>query len=1155
MHAVALWARKSASAGVIGDEEDIDFDGCMESSTCSFICTHNGWTELLTHGVAAGLISFQALDVLQWDVTKVVLGGASGAVVHFCGWFAVSVTLYSLGLNSPADPAWHKFEVGAISRAVHLILAMTPLQLARHGEVVLSPATASGLYGIIAAMPLLWMLGTLPPIDAALEWLAEQMAICLFGASPTASPERLIVTLTGAGIAVLVTWGVSHVSIGAAVAVSSGIAALLSQGLQPAFRLTQNENHLDDIVRTLVPGCVGFALRSLSAAVASAIFIGVEVGGSTASAATDFGSALGWTLLIVRGLAFIWAQLNQPFFLRFVHNCFYPAISKRSHTPLLRRFHVMLALLLRLIGSVTLQILLTADGEPIGAKFAFAKAIGGGQVLVWSVLVARALRVMWQTPIDGATELGIVIALGQLQLTDWNGIEFPARLLLVGFCYGRMRDFLQKSMHIIVLLATSWTSKSQRESFNTAAHILLTLLLPLWIVTAAAAALFAAPLLPLLGAPLFVIAYPRPMWHAPPSNAICASSSGKADDMNVDPDVALYKQMTPGLMRAVVEMYEACSAAELRAGDMLLARYEDVIVWLACHESGFGYCVLSVTGLELKITSCHNVEGLRLDEVLAPASEAGSPQCHNRWWGHLLVPIGRRTVEVYSSSPVRLAGIIDNKEALSERLPAAFMKALVWHFCAEGAVLGGRTQHDVTELIDRDDISVASEYFPKHWANHAASACRHKSRDSPFVDCDLRELAVVAFVVGGGLEMVGAHNPLSVPAHGRRIAAYFAFEMDKRRGPMDMADPGLPSMLVGARVPPEFRAVVVQAYRIAFKLVYDATLQLLSERELDRDGGSNELADCLVELTDKSNWYLGPMNSDWSSEMLKRTASLFTVGKGIAASGTVDQGEGSSSSEEYTARLLQFRNVEVLVGKLNASAVRGTWAALSHELHYLGADDDERYSMQANPQLLRNITIEAAPPTVGGYPLFVSERVECGTGSKGDVRSTKSKEGIVADRKDATLHSGEPEETSRGNVVPPVRSDLPYGGDMTMAMRNQDREAIRKIMAARQSQASVSPPTEPSLRVKPKAVSSEEQRNVGQLAGKSTQNASSSSVVVEPGPAGSSSWMESFVASMPDEDTPTRGEPQQVDSGNHNDISQVVEDDMDDLDELERMIL
>ena len=53
-------------------------------------------------------------------------------------------------------------------------------------------------------------------------------------------------------------------------------------------------------------------------------------------------------------------------------------------------------------------------------------------------------------------------------------------------------------------------------------------------------------------------------------------------------------------------------------------------------------------------------------------------------------------------------------------------------------------------------------------------------------------------------------------------------------------------------------------------------------------------------------------------------------------------------------------------------AVKGQWANLAFELLYLTNDDEERYSIQAHPALLRNLTLQMAEPPLG-YPLYATQ--------------------------------------------------------------------------------------------------------------------------------------------------------------------------------------
>lgn len=73
----------------------------------------------------------------------------------------------------------------------------------------------------------------------------------------------------------------------------------------------------------------------------------------------------------------------------------------------------------------------------------------------------------------------------------------------------------------------------------------------------------------------------------------------------------------------------------------------------------------------------------------------------------------------------------------------------------------------------------------------------------------------------------------------------------------------------------------------------------------------------------------------------------------------------------YTGRVLSLQEQLVQVGRLNAEGVRGQWANLSWELLYATNDDEERYSIQAHPFMLRNLTVQAADPPLG-YPIYSS---------------------------------------------------------------------------------------------------------------------------------------------------------------------------------------
>jgi len=80
------------------------------------------------------------------------------------------------------------------------------------------------------------------------------------------------------------------------------------------------------------------------------------------------------------------------------------------------------------------------------------------------------------------------------------------------------------------------------------------------------------------------------------------------------------------------------------------------------------------------------------------------------------------------------------------------------------------------------------------------------------------------------------------------------------------------------------------------------------------------------------------------------------------------------SQGTYTSRVLSKQEIIAPLGRLNGECVRGQWASLALELLYFTNDDEERYSIQAHPTLLRNLSIQAADPPLG-YPVYSSGAV------------------------------------------------------------------------------------------------------------------------------------------------------------------------------------
>ncbi|KAL1790067.1 pecanex 4 isoform X1 [Sigmodon hispidus] len=150
---------------------------------------------------------------------------------------------------------------------------------------------------------------------------------------------------------------------------------------------------------------------------------------------------------------------------------------------------------------------------------------------------------------------------------------------------------------------------------------------------------------------------------------------------------------------------------------------------------------------------------------------------------------------------------------------------------------------------------------------------------------------------------------------------------------------------------PELFQLVRKAFRYTLKLMVDkASLGPIEDFK--------ELTSYLQEY--ERDWYIGLVSEEqWKEAILEEKPCLFSLGY-------------ESTMGVYTARVLVLQELLVHIGKLNAEAVRGQWANLSWELLYATNDDEERYSIQAHPLLLRNLTVQAADPPLG-YPIFSSK--------------------------------------------------------------------------------------------------------------------------------------------------------------------------------------
>ncbi len=207
---------------IIDEEDKIELKGCCSSKTWRFLipCKRH-FANIFLHSTMAAAASMAAGHFLMSKFISDILGGdpGGGVVLSICifGWFSVLQALHALIIISPPETATFRahdsLEIGYMSRSVHVILLTVPhfialirckeYDLAEAGVDPRPPEALDDLlfygkvvgYIAIPMLPILWVVGILPPLEPLLLWLMEQVQVFLFGGSAAASTKRAIVQL------------------------------------------------------------------------------------------------------------------------------------------------------------------------------------------------------------------------------------------------------------------------------------------------------------------------------------------------------------------------------------------------------------------------------------------------------------------------------------------------------------------------------------------------------------------------------------------------------------------------------------------------------------------------------------------------------------------------------------------------------------------------------------------------------------------------------------------------------------------------------------------------------------------------------------------------------------------------------------------------
>lgn len=979
---------------------------------------------ILIHGLASGVLAGGAAYFLEWSSIALHFSRDSpatdslgaGAIVYLvAAWLSFGLCFYALNIRPPsADPnqfgseggGWVQEQINAPFGRAIIVAAIIVYDIALRLTIESDPMSVapvaldvhSVLLIVFVFLPLLFASGALPPVDALVWWALEQLNVVVFAGSIAANNVRTlawIVIHTACATAVFLIWLFeSHTG---AMLFALGLSFFFSWNPLPlrvgaapspdAGSISPDEPYLSFNSRTLLPLRLSTIAKLFLGAVA--IIAGLVLTlGVDASTDTDLIDALGvfrdvdfafdiaalLLCIVLVALSELYLpyvcfnQFRNPFYNKLVQQAV--PLKAAESVPRTTKHEVFLW-----ISRAFLCVYVCFHQRPdlfvrgLSQPPALSELMDSKQQLTlfaYSCLLLRAFNSIWSQTLQSFVHALLVVVINfaaeQQDAEGWVDLDWSVRFLITGFVWSRFRsEVLPKTWFWLTLSYTSFCYPKLRMRHHALMRLVCVLLIPYHVALILVASFLAAPVIPLLGSPILILGYPRPqrIWASFGGKYGMNESSGAA--ANGGPDTVFYKQMLPSIYSALdrgLRNGQLTHLSSLEAGGFFLLRLEPYLLWGAVLERGLGYVIVQLKGLELQSTSCHTVEALRIDENCERILEGPSRPLLNP-----LSPLYAyqpltvlRGVSSWSITKNVLTGIIDDLGNL-QLLSATFLRMIVCNLVGamrEAAAPGAGRQLELKSLPEAWCKPTVSNYDLQQLeavVTWPASYLQSVLGDSTLSEADTALLRKVALSLFAIVETLASHI---VAAQGKIGPKHVLQTWCGKVGTSLYSDWVLAPTPDATRL----KSLVIRSYRYAFKALYDCaalgSLEVLSGVESE----TLKEFQALIDEYDRE-WILGLVSDpEWEASVTRGDGhKLFTIA------------QSTTQSNQYTSLTLEMTKVKLQMASLSQTSIRSFWASLNLELLYFANDDDERYSIQAHPQLLRNLTVQTSEPPFG-YPVY-----------------------------------------------------------------------------------------------------------------------------------------------------------------------------------------
>ncbi|XP_045378018.1 pecanex-like protein 4 isoform X2 [Camelus bactrianus] len=922
----SVTVERMLTTDILAEEDEHEFTSCAGAETIKFLIPGKKYiANTVFHSALAGLLCGLGTWYLLPNRITLLYGSVGGTVLLFVfGWMTLCIGEYSLIVNTATETATFQtqdtYEITPLMRPLYIFFFFS-VDLA-HRFMVNVPVLQQLnqlLHILFIFLPFLWALGTLPPPDALFLWAMEQvLEFGLGGSSVSTHLWLLIMFFISAGTAVTSYFIPSTVGV---VLFMTGLGFLLSLNLSKigfVFKLNVIRHRVGTKSKTL-PNCSEkqFTWKEYLFYIIVLVLALLETGllhhfaGFSQIAKNSPQAILGYILMVLFIILWILKEIQNVYIFGIFRNPFYPKDVQTVTLFLEKQTR------LAKIGVVRRILLNLVSPFAMIAFLSLDSSLQGLHSVSVSIGFTRAFRMVWQNTENALLETVIVSAVHLLiSSTDiwWNRSLDTGIRLLLGLELQETSCHTAEARRVDEVFESAFEQEEYARVCSINEH-------------------FGNVLTPCTALPVKLYSDARNVL-----SGIIDSHDNlrefKGDLVKVLVWILVQYCSRRSSMQENVHKIENKGKASLIVLPALNTppQTESPEDTDSLNSETLDDWSDDVFGEEPTIKKGREKDQLKiLPGINLPIPGSVESQ---RVGNHSTGTVTENSL--YKAIVLGYPAIDKGKQEDMAYIP------LMEFSCSHSHLLS-LPEEWMSNCLPNSKVKEMSSLFPEDWYQFVLKQleCFHSEENASVVveeiakDRVLKDFYVHA-VMTCYFSLFGVDNMIPSPGHILRVYNGVL--------PWSVALDWLTEK-------PELFQLALKAFRYTLKLMID-------KASLGPVEDFKELTNCLEEY--ESDWYIGLVSDEkWKEAVLQEKPYLFSLG--------YDPHMGV-----YTGRVLTLQELLIQIGKLNTEAVRGQWANLSWELLYATNDDEERYSIQAHPLLLRNLTVQAADPPLG-YPIYSSK--------------------------------------------------------------------------------------------------------------------------------------------------------------------------------------